>query len=84
MELPEIIAVQDASTPLVRVVLNFLGGSALEPEGFEGIACLSNRLMLRGTHTQTRDQFENTIEQLGVNLIPSCGVGSANIAVPSV
>ena len=77
--LPDIISVQDASTPLVRVVFNFLGGSSLEPEGYEGMACLANRLMLRGTQLRTRDQFENTIEQLGVNLIPSCGVGSLSI-----
>ena len=35
--------------------------------------------MLRGTETRSRDEFENAIEQLGVNLVPACGVSSVSL-----
>ena len=54
--------------------MNFFGGTASDPPGYEGLACLTNRMLLRGTIKRTRSDFENTIEHLGVNLIPPCGV----------
>lgn len=59
--------------------MNFVGGAASDPPSHEGLACLTNRMLLRGTVRRTRAEFENTIEHLGVNLIPSCGVGSLSI-----
>ncbi len=79
MTYPNLIRVEDSSTPLARVVFHFLGGACIDPVGYEGLSCLMNRLMLRGTTEKTRTVFENHIEQMGVSLIPSCSADSLSI-----
>lgn len=78
-EHPTIVHVEDTSTPLARIVLHFLGGASQDPAGFEGLTCLMNRLMIRGTRQHARAEYEDLVEQLGVNLVPTCGASSLSI-----
>lgn len=78
-EHPTIVQVSDSSTPLARVVFHFRGGASQDPEGLEGLTCLMNRLMIRGTQKLTRSDYEDRVEQLGVNLVPTCGSSSLSL-----
>ena len=79
IKLPVKVCVEDNATPLARVVLHFMGGSSEDPPGKEGLTSLTNRLLLRGTETLCRAKYEDQLEQLGVNLVPTCSASSLSI-----
>ncbi len=79
IEHPTRVQVVDTATPLARIVFHFLGGASQDPVGFEGLTCLMNRLMIRGTQKHTRAQYEDLVEQLGVSLVPTCGGSSLSL-----
>ena len=76
---PTIVDVTDTSTPLARIVFHFRGGASQDPVGLEGLTCLMNRLMIRGTQNLSRSEYEDRVEQLGVNLVPTCGSSSLSL-----
>ncbi|MGB0645608.1 MAG: M16 family metallopeptidase [Bradymonadia bacterium] len=79
IKLPAKVCVEDNATPLARIVFHFMGGSSEDPHGKEGLTSLTNRLILRGTETLCRAQYEDQLEQLGVNLVPTCSASSLSI-----
>ncbi len=73
---------RDSILPLLHVRLAFPFGSAQDPPGKEGLAGITARMMLRGTHGRSRTDFENSLEQIGAWL--SASVGSDNTSFEGV
>ncbi|MBW1879402.1 MAG: insulinase family protein, partial [Deltaproteobacteria bacterium] len=60
-----LLLAHDATVPVVHFRLRFSTGSAADPQGREGLANLTGRMLLRGTKTHDRTRFEAAFEQLG-------------------
>jgi len=65
------IVVSDPAFPLVHFNTYFEGGPCFDPPGLEGLTCLTNRLLIRGTRTHSRIAFEDLVEAMGTELVTS-------------
>lgn len=60
--------VPNGALPLVTVVVQVPGGSALDPKGKGGTAALSDRMLTQGAGSLDAAGFAKTVEQLGIDL----------------
>jgi len=58
----------DHSLPLVYVNVAIKGGATQDPDNKNGVTDLMAKLMLRGTKTKTKQQVDQTLDQLGAEL----------------
>ena len=58
----------DRSLPLVYVNVAIKGGATQDPDGKNGVTDLMAKLLLRGTKTKTKQQVDQTLDQLGAEL----------------
>ena len=58
----------DHSLPLVYVNIALKGGATQDPDGKNGVTDLMSRLLLRGTKFKTKQQVDQTLDQLGAEL----------------
>jgi zinc protease len=58
----------DRSLPLVFVNVAMKGGATQDPEGKNGVTDLMTKLLLRGTKNKTKQQVDQTLDQLGASL----------------
>ena len=65
------ILVSDAAFPLVHFNAYFEGGPSFDPIGMEGLTCLTNRMLIRGTQAYSRVEFEDLVESMGTELVTS-------------
>lgn len=59
---------QDSSVPLVSVSFAFRGGSALDPEGKEGLAAMAAALLLEGAGDLPAEAFQTELESRSIAL----------------
>ncbi|MEE2785722.1 MAG: pitrilysin family protein [Myxococcota bacterium] len=55
--------------PLTHINLCFETSPVFDPPGLEGLTCLTNRLLLEGTHDLTRQAFHEQVEGLGTEVV---------------
>ena len=65
------ILVSDAAFPLVHFNAYFEGGPSFDHIGMEGLTCLTNRMLIRGTQAYSRVEFEDLVESMGTELVTS-------------
>jgi zinc protease len=58
----------DHSLPLVYVNIALKGGATQDPDGKSGVTDMMARLLLRGTKLKTKQQVDQTLDQLGAEL----------------
>lgn len=58
----------DHSLPLVYVNIAMKGGATQDPDGKNGATDLMAKLLLRGTKSKTKQQIDQTLDQLGAEL----------------
>jgi len=69
--------VERHNLPLFSMSLTFRAGSAQDPVGQEGLAALSNELLMRGTSNRTAQEIAGEIALGGGTFSNSCGRSSA-------
>lgn len=65
--------------PIVSVGLSFRSGSAHDPEGKDGLARVTARMLRRGAHGYPAEKIEETIDALGGELAADVGVSSSGV-----
>jgi predicted Zn-dependent peptidase len=73
--------VPQPALPLVTVVLQVAGGSALDPKGKEGVAALSDRMLQQGAGSRDATTFAETVERLGIQLSVDTGASGSRITM---
>ena len=68
---PSKVGVRDDAFPLIHLTMAFESSPVFDPPGKEGLSCLTNRLMCRGTHALRHAELSEAIEALGTELITS-------------
>ncbi len=68
-----VIALAEPSPPLVRTAVVFDAGSALDPEGKEGLAYVTAAMLTRGTRTRDKRAFLEAIEGFGATVDATAG-----------
>lgn len=76
--------VPNKALPLVSVVIQVPGGSALDVPGKEGAAWLSDRLMTQGAGERDATAFAAAVERLGIDLEVSTGRASSTIELTAM
>lgn len=62
---PKVIVEKDPTLLTTNVSVIFLSGSLQDPPGKKGVANLLAQILLRGTRSRTREQFQQELEKLG-------------------
>ena len=75
----KVIQVENHSLEYVAVNITFLVGSALDPQGKEGLAHLTSQMLLRGTKRYSKQELAEEIDFLGSNI--SVASGSETVQV---
>ena len=68
---PRVVKVVDDAVPIAHVNLAFEASPAFDPPGREGLACITNRLLCRGTQHLDHPTLSARIESLGTELLTS-------------
>jgi predicted Zn-dependent peptidase len=74
-----VLAMRDATLPLVTVRASFLGGLLFEPQGQEGIANLMAKVWAKATESMDSETFAKTVEDLGAYVESQSGRNSMTI-----
>lgn len=59
---------EDHSLPVVQVSLAVKAGSVTDPTGQSGITNFMGEMLLRGTHSKTKEQIDLALDQMGAKL----------------
>jgi zinc protease len=65
--------VEEHSVPLVAVRFAFLGGSALDPQGSEGLAAMVSDMLTEGAGDMPAQAFKERLAELGTHLTIASG-----------
>ena len=74
-----VLAMRDATLPLVSVRITSMGGMLYEPQGQEGVANLMTRVWAKATETMDSDAFTRAVEGMGATIDSSSGRNSMTI-----
>jgi zinc protease len=66
--------------PLISVALTFRGGRIHEPDGVDGVARITGRMLRRGCDGMNAEAIERRIDVLGGELGAHVGLGSSSIS----
>jgi len=76
-----VVTSEQKALPMVTFNLLIEAGSRFEPEGREGLANITARLLTYGTKTRTALQISEALDFLGATLSTGCGEEAASVSM---
>lgn len=65
---PEIVVIEKQELPVVYFRAMISAGSAYDPDQLPGLACFTAHLLNKGTSSFSRDEIENTLDEIGAEI----------------
>jgi len=75
-----VLSIEEHKLPEVLVRFMIPAGSSFDPAGREGLANLTNQMLIRGTKNYSGDALADAIESVGGDLSPFCDEDNAGLS----